>query len=143
MSRFNFGGLRPTIDTLFHIDWSWFERNQFNAEQVIRNQLSEKVAKRFPEGTEVATLDYIDPETGEVSRVDAMREAIMAECQWEPDYISPDLPLIQNVLRIFLANNNQPLNSVQLAQRLGRMDGESVLRLLISGIVPMGVVPLR
>ena len=133
---------RPTIETPFHLDWAWFERNHINVENVIRNQLTPRVAKRFPEGATVEILDHIDPETGEVSRMDALREAIMSECQWEPDYITGDIPLVQAVLRVFLANNNKQLTAGELAQRLGRNDPETILRVLTSGGVQMGVVPL-
>ncbi len=132
---------RPTIETSFHLDWAWFERNHINVENVIRNQLTPRVARRFPEEQAVEILDYIDPETGEVFRMDALREAIMSECQWEPDYITGEIPLVQAVLRIFLANNNKSLTTNDLAQRLGRADPETILRVLTSGGVQMGIVP--
>ncbi len=83
---------RPTNETLFHVDWSWFERNNLDPQSVIRNQLTESCRQRY-EGREVAEVDHIDPVTGEVFRLDNLREAILAECQWEDDYLSRDLPL--------------------------------------------------
>ncbi|MDQ4079037.1 MAG: hypothetical protein M3220_22690 [Chloroflexota bacterium] len=134
--------LRPTIDTPFHIDWDWFERNNISMESVIRNQLSEEYQRRF-EGQEVHEVDYIDPATGEVFRVDNLREAILAEGQWEPDYITRSMPLTQAILRIFLASNNQPLTPVELARRLERHDPEAILRVLTASGVSNGVVPVR
>jgi len=132
---------RPTPDTKFHMDWSWFERNHLNAENVIRDQLTPKVAKRFQEGAPIATVDYVDPQTGEVTPLDALREAIMNECQWEPHYLTGDMPLVQAVLRVFLANNNQPLAVTEIAQRLERVDPDPILRVLTSSGVQMGIVP--
>jgi hypothetical protein len=133
---------RPTPDTRFHVDWSWFERNNLNTEKVIRDQLTHKVAARFPFGEEVPLVDYVNPETGEVVRIDALREAIMSECQFEPHYLTGDIPLIQAVLRVFLANNNQPLTVHEIAQRLERHDPDPILRVLTSGGVQMGIVPI-
>ncbi len=133
---------RPTPETRFHVDWSWFERNNINAEKVVRDQLTPKVAGRFSPDDAVEMVDYIDPQTGEVTQIDALREAIMSECQWEPLYLTGDIPLVQAVLRVFLANNNQPLNVVELAQRLERFDSDSILRVLTTGGVQMGIVPL-
>lgn len=132
---------RPTTATRFHVDWSWFERNHLNTEKVIRDQLTPKVAQRFPPDAPIQTLDYVDPYTGEVTPIDSLREAIMSECQWEPHYLTGDMPMIQAVLRVFLANNNQPLTATEIAQRLERLDPDPILRVLTSGGVQMGIVP--
>jgi hypothetical protein len=132
---------RPTLETRFAIDWSWFERSQINAEKVIRDQLPPAVARRFPEDKSIPIVDYINPETGEVTQIDALREAIMSECQWEPTFITGDIPVVQAVLRMYLANNNQSLTAVEIAQRLGRHDPEVILRVLTGGGVQMGIVP--
>jgi hypothetical protein len=132
---------RPTLETRFHVDWSWFERNHFNAEKVIRDQLTPKVAKRFPVDAPIATVDYVNPQTGEVTPLDALREAIINECQWEPRYLTGDIPLVQAVLRVFLANHNQPLTVIEIAQRLERIDPDPILRVLTSSGVQMGIVP--
>lgn len=133
---------RPTLETRFHVDWSWFERNNINAEKVIRDQLTPKVAERFPPEAAIETVDYVNPQTGEVTRLDSLREAIMSECQWEPLYLTGDIPLVQAVLRVFLANNNQPLTVIEIAQRLERIDPDPILRVLTTGDVQMGIVPL-
>lgn len=132
---------RPTAETRFHVDWSWFERNHLNIEKVIRDQLTPKVAQRFPADAPIQTLDYVNPQTGEILQIDALREAIMSECQWEPHYLTGDMPLVQAVLRVFLANNNQPLTAIEIAQRLERIDADPILRVLTTGGVQMGIVP--
>ena len=42
--------IRPTVETPFHIDWDWFERNDVNEEQVMRDQLTPDVRQEFEEG---------------------------------------------------------------------------------------------
>jgi hypothetical protein len=135
--------LRPTLDTPFHIDWGWFERNQLNAESFVRGQLCYSCHQKFENGLEVEEVDHIDPETGEVFRMDNLRESILAHCQLQPDYLAPDVPVAQAILRIFLANNNHPLSALELSQRLRRSDAESLLRLLTASGVKNGIVPVK
>jgi hypothetical protein len=139
----NFKLLRPTTNTLFHIDWSWFERNGLDVQSLIRNQLSPNLLRKFADGHSPEEVDYIDPTTGEVFRLDSLRETILAESRWEPDYINNSLPLMQGVFRVFLAENNLPLSPVDLAHHLGRRDPETILRVLTASGVQNGVVPLR
>ena len=133
--------LRPTVNTTFHVDWSWFERNNLNAQSFIRNQLSNEAQQLFENGLKVREVDYIDPESGEVFRMDNMREMILARCQWEPNYITSDMPLVQSVFRLFLANNNKPMTIIQLAQGLGRHNPQAILRVRTGSGVQNGIVP--
>lgn len=134
---------RPTSDTPLHVDWSWFERNHLNAESIVRNQLCYTCHQRFGDGQEVEQVDYIDPTSGEVFRMDSLRECILTHCQWERDYINGETPLVQAVLRLFLSTNNQPMTVTEIAQRLGRHDGEAILRVLTASGVQNGIVPVR
>ena len=132
MSRFTFA--RPTLNTLFHVDWGWFERNHLNSEQVVRDQLCPACARQLV-GEPVRELDAVDLTTGLVRRTDSLREAISAHCQWLPSYASGDHPLAQTLLRLFLASHNEPQSVAAMARRLGRHDDEQLLRLLTSGTV--------
>ena len=138
----NFKAMRPTVDTPFEINWSWFERNNINAQSLVRNQLNYKWRQRFDNGLEIKEVDYINSETGEVFKMDNMREAILAECQWEPDYITRDMPLLQSILRLFLANNNQPMTVVEMARRLERHDSNAILNLLTASKIQNGIIPI-
>lgn len=140
MSRF--GSARPTTESLFHVDWTWFDRNQLDSEQVIRDQLCAECTRRLSEEA-VGEVDAVDLATGEVRLSDTLREAISAHCQWEPGYLSAEQPLSQVLFRLFLANYNQPQRLSEIARRLGRHDDDQLLRLLMSGTVRNGIVPLR
>lgn len=133
--------IRPTVETPFHIDWNWFARNDIDGEQVLRDQLTPDVRQEFEQGKEIEDVDWIDPDTGEVFRVDSLREAILSECQWKPNYITESTPLITAVFRALLANNNRPTTPVELAQRLGRSTPETILNVLSRGGVKYGIVP--
>ena len=139
----NFKVLRPTSDTPFHVDWGWFERNNLNAESFVRNQLCYSCHQKFADGYPVEEVDYVHPETGEVTRMDSLRESILAHCQFEPSYLNEDTPIAQAILRLFLANGNQPLTPKAMAQRLGRHDTQGIVRLLTASGVQNGVVPVK
>ena len=131
---------RPTIDTPFHIDWGWFERNNLSAQSAIYNQICETHRHEVaPDATE--PVDYIDPATGEVFPMDPMREMILSLCQWEDDYITGEMPVNQALFRLLLATNNRPITPSEMASHLKRVDANTLLRLLTSGSVSYGIVP--
>jgi hypothetical protein len=136
-----FARLRPTLDTPFQIDWQWFRQKGIDLNSKRLAHLCQQCRSQFQPGDSVDTLDWIDPASGEVFQVDAISEAIMSHCQWKPDYISSATPVMTGVFRALLANNNRPMTVAQLAQRLGRTDPDTLLRVLTSGPVKEGIVP--
>lgn len=133
---------RPTINTPFHIDWSWFERNNLSAESAVYNQICEAHRTNIsPDSTD--PVDYIDPTTGEVFVTDSRREVILSICQYEDGFISQEMPLHQAVFRLLLASNNRPTSPVEMAAQLQRHDPQMLLRLLSSGAVSYGVIPIH
>lgn len=135
--------LRPTTETPFVIDWTWFKKHGIDAQLAIRSQLCQQCRREFEQGAPIEEVDWVDPSTGEVFRVESLREHIMAHCQWKPDYITVTTPLVTGIFRALLANNNRPLSSVELAQRLGRTDPETILRVLTRGEIKNGIVPVH
>ncbi|MDQ7030531.1 MAG: hypothetical protein Q9O62_12510 [Ardenticatenia bacterium] len=133
--------VKPTAETLFHIQWDWFRRNHVDTEVLLREQLCAECRQALDEGKLMGEVDWIDPDTGEVFRMDAVREAILSHCRWKPEYISATTPLITAVFRTLLANNNCPLSAHELAQRLTRWDPETILTVLSRGDVKWGITP--
>ncbi len=133
--------VKPTADTLFHIEWDWFRRHHVETAILLREQLCPECRHALDEGKLTGDVDWIDPDTGEVFRVDAVREAILSHCRWKPEYISATTPLITAIFRTLLANNNRPLSARALAQRLARWDTDTILSVLSRGDVKWGIVP--
>jgi hypothetical protein len=44
-------------------------------------------------------------------------------CSRAPEFITPRLPILESVFRLFLANNNQPLDLEELGKRLSQWRG--------------------
>nr|WP_290667045.1 hypothetical protein [Ardenticatena sp.] len=135
--------LRSTVDTLFQIDFSWFEKRNISLDVLLHEQLCDQCAREFGDTIPDETLDYVDPNTGEVFQVDPVREAILSHCQWRPDYISNDTPLAVAIFRALLANNNRPMTPKELYQRIRRGSPETILHLLTRGGVKYGIQPVR
>lgn len=134
--------VRPTIETPFHIEWDWFEYTDIDWQAVLREQLTEEARQAFEEGKPVEEVDWIDPDSGEVFRVDSLREAILSDCQWKPGYLTDATPLVTAVFRMLLANNNRPMTPIELAQRLGRSTPEKILTVLVRGDIRYGIRPV-
>ncbi len=112
---------KPTLDTPFHIDYSWFERTEdVDLRREILSQLGPEQRERLSQSEDQGQLlDYVDLNTGEVTRVDELGLEIQVAAQ-DPNFINPQTPVIDSIFRIFLANSNQPLTPNEIAERLSR-----------------------
>jgi hypothetical protein len=87
------------------------------------------------------TIDWIDPETAEVQPVDGLWHALRTHCSLEPDYITAETPLVDAVLRVFLANGNVPLNAKELSQEINQ-PADKILRVIGRGRIYYGIKPI-
>lgn len=133
---------RPTVDTKFHIDYGWWEESGKNFRIYLRDQLCEECRERFANYQNTEDVDWIDPDTGEVRRTDALRECLRTRCANDPNYINERLPLASACFRVFLANNNTPLSPNELHQLLPWKSPESILHTLTGGQVYFGIRPV-
>ncbi len=140
--RHKLARFRPTTDTKFHIDYDWWVKSGKNFRLYLRDQLCDECRERFSNHQNTENVDWVDPDTGEVHRTDALRECLRTRCANDPDYINERLSLVSACFRVFLANNNQPLSPNELHQLLPWASSETVLRTLSSGQVYLGLRPI-
>ena len=134
--------LKPTLDTLYHIDYSWWERNpEEEIRTYILSHLPSEQREQLAQVTESQVLDYIDPETGEVIQVDELGLAIQNAAKDE-NFINQQTPLVDSIFRVFLSNSNQPLSSRDLEARTGR-PAMTILKMLSGGRVWKGIRPFQ
>jgi hypothetical protein len=134
---------RPTIDTKFHIDLDWWEQNQRDIRVIIRGSLCEECRSTYEENYRgLQEIDWVDEQTGEVTRVDALWHTLRACCSIRPDYIQPSTSIVEAIFRTFLANGNQPLTIRELHALIDRRPPETLLQVLTGGQVYMGIRPL-
>ncbi len=135
------GWKRPSLDTKFHIDYAWWERSGRDIRIAVRGQLCRECQARFPDHRNTEAVDWVDPDTAEVVRGDALLQCLRSDCAQKPDFLSREIPLVTNVFRIFLLNNNQPLTPMELQQQLPWVSAETILRTLGGATVYLGLRP--
>lgn len=139
-----------TVDTKFHIDFSWWESSGLNHRVLLYEQLCEECRGRFKSFEKTENVDWVDMETGEVRKADALIECLRSTCAQQPDFIDEGLPLTSACFRVFLTNENVPLTPRELSAILGqtapvqgsRWDSLRILRVLSGPQVFLGLRPL-
>jgi hypothetical protein len=132
---------RPTENTKFHIDYSWFEENGQDVRVLIYKALTPEQQERVGAPGQSELYDYVDEQTGEVQQVDQALHIIRTENAGDPNYITPRTPVFEAAFRIFLVNNNNPLTSVDLSAMMKRKTSE-VLAQLSGRAVYNGIKPI-
>ena len=136
------GLVKPSLDTPFHIDYGWWERQGMNMSREFVAHLCAEHRVAYSGHQETEKIDWIDERTGEVTQVQGPQHVLRIHCSKQPDYIHDGLPLISAVLRVFLANGNAPLTCRDLATILGR-PAERILRTLSGQRTYKGLRPAR
>lgn len=110
---------KPTLDTLFHIDYSWWDRSPDDLHVYLMSHLLPEQRERLSQAEEGRVIDFIDPDTAEVFQLDELKLAIRQAAE-SPDYITPQTPLIDSIFRVFLKNNNTPLSPREISLQIDR-----------------------
>ena len=134
---------RPTVETKFQIDFDWWEKSGKNFRLYLRDQLCDECRERFADHSNTENVDWVDPDTGEVHRTDALRECLRTRCANDPDFINERLPIASACFRIFLANNNAPMSPQELSQLILWRSPQEILRTLGGRQVYLGLRPVR
>lgn len=133
--------VKPTLRTPFHIDFNWWRESDRNWRVELRSLLCPEHQEALAQLPEEALIDWIDPETAEVRRMDALQLALITHCARQPGFIDEHTTLVDGVFRILLANGNSPLSAEALGERLQRSP-ELILRTLAGPSVYKGIRPL-
>lgn len=133
--------IKPTIDTLFHIDYHWWEEQNLDLGVQLVAHLPAKLREAYAGQRVDERIDLIDWETGEVRQVQGLQYLIATRCGDDPNYIMQAPTLIEAVFRVFLSNGNQPLSARALARLVGQ-PADRVLRVISGGVVRKGLRPL-
>lgn len=135
-----FSLIKPTLQTCFHIDFDWWSKNDRSWRVYLRSELCPEHQKAFEEMPTGEEVDWIDPETAEVQRVDGLQHVLITHCAKQPGFIPEHSTLVDAVFKIFLSNGNTPLTPIELSERLGR-PAETILKTLSGTRVYKGIRP--
>ncbi len=131
--------VKPTPNTKFYIDYSWWEGEGRELRVYLLSHLDPEQRAFFMEHRETEEIDWIDPVTAEVRRVDALQRALK-EASEQEDFISPRTSLVDAVFRVFLSNHNTPLTPIELGEIIQRPP-MTILRTLAGATVYKGLRP--
>ena len=134
--------LKPSIYTKFHIDFDWWEKQERDFRVYLHSHLCPECRKNYSV-QDSRQIDWVDPDTAEVHRVDGLWQALRTCCRYKPDYISDETPIVAATFRLFLANDNTPLSPLELSEALGRKTPELILRTLAGRKVYKGIRPVK
>lgn len=93
------------ISTRWFIDLDWYQQNSRSFFVQTQNCLCPKCTERLLKSKHGA----------DVARIIA---SIKDCCSKTPGFITPNLPILESIFRIFLANGNQPLTLEELGEQL-------------------------
>ena len=134
---------RPDTNTLFHIDPTWFEKNGRDLCTEMHAALCDECRALYPMPADARTVDRVNSQTGEVTRVDALWECLADHCARKPEFITPATPLMTAIFRALLANGNDPMSPEQLHKRIRKSNAAGILRVLLSAQIENGVMPFE
>ncbi len=129
---------RPTIQTHFHIDFNWWQDRDRDWRVFLQSLLCPDHQQIFSELPGDHLVDFIDPATAEVQRVDGLQHVLITHCAKLDGFISPHTTMVDAIFRIFLANGNAPMTPVELAQLSGRSP-DLILRVLTGDQIYRGL----
>jgi hypothetical protein len=137
-----FSLVKPTTETPFHIDFDWWKQQDKDWRIFLNGYLCNEHQTAFSSHSENAWIDWVDPETAEVTRVDGLLHTLITHCARQPSFVTGNTSLVDSVFRVLLANSNLPMTPQQLGDMTARSP-ETILRTLSSGVIYKGMRPLQ
>ena len=137
----SFSLVKPTLDTPFHIDFSWWKTHDNDWRVYLQSFLCQEHQTIYAESTGETSVDWVDPETAEVFPVDGLQQVLMTHCALQPGFLEGKT-LVDSVFRTFLSNGNSPQNMQDLGHLLNQ-PANKILITLSSGKVYKGIRPIQ
>jgi hypothetical protein len=112
--------------TPYYVDQGWYDANGLSFRDVVMARMCEACQERAAAG-EVAEERYTEydtktrrafPKTRQVPFASNPVRVIREDCSAKKGYITPDMPTLEAVFRIYLANGNQPMPLSHVREQL-------------------------
>jgi len=119
--------VRPTLDTKFHIDFDWWQQQKRSLRVHLQAHLCPGCRAQYADQP-AEDIDWVDPSTGEVKRIDRLWEVVRACCAQRDEAITSQTPFTAAVFLTFVANDNTPLTPLELHQKLFWRPAQTILQ---------------
>ena len=133
--------VKPTLDTPFHIDFSWWRLNDREWKVFLRGLLGPEQEEKLAGMTGEERVDWVDPHTGEVIQMDALQYLLSSHYVQQVESAEGGTSLIESIFRAFLKSGNSPMSSRQLGEALNRQP-QTILKTLSGMRVYRGIRPV-
>lgn len=133
--------VKPTLVTPFKIDFEWWKNNDRDWRVYLRSFLCDDHQAIFENLNNDETIDWVDPNTAEVTQVDGLQHVLITHCARQESFLTDKMALVDSVFRVFLSNGNKPLNANELGDILNR-PAETILRTFSGMRVYKGIRPI-
>ncbi len=134
--------VKPTSETPFHIDFSWWSEHDREWKVYLRSFLSPEDQERYADIiNEEVFVDWVDPETAAVIQIDGLQHVLITHTAQQEGFLQERTALVEAIFRIFLRNGNTPLSILEIADQLKR-DPKQILRTLSGVRVYRGIRPI-
>ncbi len=133
--------IKPTQETPFHIDFSWWRENDQEWSAHLYSLLDEEQVDLLKGLKGDEELDWVDPRTAEVTRLDLFQYLLITHFADNETLIAEGTSMVESIFRVLLKNGNSPLSSEQLGERLNRPPN-TILKLLSSDRIYRGLRPV-
>lgn len=97
------------------IDLGWYQQNNRSISALARGCLCAKCLKQ---------LSVEEKESTEAELLATIRDC----CSHDLEFITGQLPILESIFRLFLANGNQPLTLAELGEQLSEQRGGDITR---------------
>jgi len=131
--------IKPTVDTPYHIDFDWWTKASRDLRVYLKSHLCDVHREMYAEAS-ADPVDWVDAHTAEVKPIDGILYELRTHCSLQPDYIHDLTSVVDAVFRVFMVNDNQPMNPRELGKRIGK-DPELILRTISGKTVYQGLRP--
>ena len=135
-----FSLVKPTIQTPFKIDFEWWKTHDHNWRVYLFSFLCAEHQAVFEKVENQLWIDWIDPETAEVTQVDGLQHILMTHCAAQPDFVNSHTTLVDAVFRVLLSNGNNAISPAELSERIGK-SATTILQTLSGPRVYQGIRP--
>ncbi len=131
--------VRPTLDTKFHIDYDWWDKSDLDLKTYLLTRLP--IDEEVPAEADTDEVDLVDPETGEVYRVDGFQYIVQTYFSQLPEDFATRTSLVDAVFCVLLANANIPMTAQEIADRVHR-PVNTILKTVGGPKIYQGIRPL-
>lgn len=133
---------RLTIKTKFFLDLDYWERSGRDFRQELYDLLCDECKQLYTLEPE-RRVDHIDPQTGEVTKMDALLDCASAVCAQSPTFLDPRIPLTRSIFRALVAAGNAPQSAEDIYARIQKGSPQVILKELLSSQMEQeGITPI-